>query len=73
MMCMLYMHCSSLRYAPLAPLQDGLHYDVDSKLGVIFSLSDKYMLGVLGVLAVGLAPHHIMASMQQVGRCSERF
>jgi hypothetical protein len=46
--------------------QDGLHYDVDSRTGVIFNLCDKFLTGTLGIITVGLAPHDIMARMQAV-------
>uniref|UniRef100_A0A7S0S0N8 Uncharacterized protein n=1 Tax=Chlamydomonas leiostraca TaxID=1034604 RepID=A0A7S0S0N8_9CHLO len=46
--------------------QEGLHFDVDHRVGVIFNLSDKYMMGVLGVIAVGVAPQDMYATMQSV-------
>jgi hypothetical protein len=59
----LILDCSS--YVPvLAYIQEGLHYDVDNRVGVIFNLSDKYMTGTLGILAVGMAPHEMYGSMQ---------
>lgn len=33
-------------------------------MGVIFNLSDKYMTGTLGILAVGMAPHEMYGAMQ---------
>lgn len=36
--------------------QEGLHYDVDHRVGVIFNLSDHYLLGNLGIITVGIAP-----------------
>eukprot|EP00798_Chlamydomonas_sp_ICE-L_P031417 gene31417-6585_t len=46
--------------------QEGFHYDVDHRMGVIFNLSDKYISGALGVLAVGMVPHEIYSVMQKV-------
>jgi hypothetical protein len=53
----------------LPTLQEGLHYDVDNRVGVIFNLSDKYMTGTLGILAVGMAPHEMYGAMQVGGGC----
>lgn len=46
--------------------QEGHHFDVDHRVGVIFNLSDKYMLGVLGIIAVGVAPLEMYATMHNV-------
>lgn len=46
--------------------QEGLHFDVDHRVGVIFNLADSYLLGTLGIIAVGVAPHEMYASMQSV-------
>ncbi len=46
--------------------QEGLHFDVDGRVGVVFNISDRYMLGSLSMLTVGVAPHEMYASMQQV-------
>ncbi|KAL6746704.1 hypothetical protein V8C86DRAFT_1820156 [Haematococcus lacustris] len=46
--------------------QEGLHFDVDNRVGVIFNLSDKYTLGTIGVLTVGLAAQHMFGSMHEV-------
>ncbi len=49
--------------------KENLHYDVDSRQGVIFNLSDKYLLGTLSVVTVGMAPHHVMTAMKEVCVC----
>ena len=46
--------------------QEGFHYDVDNRLGVIFNLSDKVNFGALGVLAVGLLPPQTYSTMLKV-------
>ena len=47
-------------------LQEGFHYDVDNRTGTIFNLSDKYSVGSLSVMAVGVVPHEVYGVMNKV-------
>ncbi|KAG2432871.1 hypothetical protein HXX76_008603 [Chlamydomonas incerta] len=47
--------------------QQGFHFDVDHRQGVIFNLSDRYLTsGALGCMAVGLTPSSTYGVMQRV-------
>jgi len=46
--------------------QEGLHFDVDGRVGVVFNISERYMLGTLSMLTVGMAPHEMYATMLRV-------
>ncbi|KAG2501161.1 hypothetical protein HYH03_000976 [Edaphochlamys debaryana] len=47
--------------------QNGFHFDVDHRQGVIFNLSDRYLTsGALGCMAVGLTPAATYGVMQRV-------
>ncbi|KAG2448854.1 hypothetical protein HYH02_006205 [Chlamydomonas schloesseri] len=47
--------------------QQGFHFDVDHRQGVIFNLSDRYLTsGALGCMAVGLTPSSTYGVMHRV-------
>lgn len=39
---------------------------MDGRVGVVFNISERYMLGSLSLLAVGMAPHEMYSTMQKV-------
>jgi type III secretion system FlhB-like substrate exporter len=39
---------------------------VDGRVGVVFNISERYMLGSLSMLTVGMAPHEMYGTMQRV-------
>eukprot|EP00983_Pelagomonas_calceolata_P048847 1141245-Pelagomonas_calceolata.AAC.2 len=60
---------SSLNYHGIPQwhhMQEGLHFDVDGRVGVVFNISERYMLGTLSMLTVGMAPHEMYATMLRV-------